>query len=166
MTPAIRPETASDARAIHALTKRAFAPMPFAGGDEQDVIDRLRAAGALSLSLVAETEGVLSGHLALSPAAHESGAGGWYALGPISVEPGVQRAGIGAALIAAAKAWLAGEGARGCILTGNPRYYERFGFAPAPAHTPQGEPEAYFQIWVLNGSVPAGRFRFHPAFYG
>lgn len=166
MMPSIRPEAPADAWAIHALTKRAFAPMPYAGGDEQDVIDRLRARGALSLSLVAELEGALSGHLALSPATHEIGASGWYALGPISVEPGIQRAGVGSALIAAAKSWLAAQDAHGCILTGNPRYYERFGFALAPAHTPEGEPEAYFQVWTLAGPIPEGRFRFHPAFYG
>lgn len=166
MSPLVRPELPSDGRAIHALTKRAFAPMPFAGGDEQDVIDRLRDRGALSLSLVAELDGEVAGHLALSPATHESGASGWYALGPISVEPGVQKRGIGSTLIAAAKQWLAGQGACGCILTGNPRYYERFGFELAPAHTPEGEPEAYFQVWNPSGHIPLGRFRFHPAFYG
>ena len=162
----IRPETPDDRAPIHELTRRAFAPMPYAGGDEQDVVARLRDRAALSLSLVAEIDGALSGHLALSPATHESGARGWYALGPVSVEPGVQRKGVGSALIEGAKTWLRGRDARGCILTGDPRYYERFGFYPASAHAPAGEPEAYFQVWVHAGSIPAGRFRFHPAFYG
>ncbi|MFM8374933.1 MAG: GNAT family N-acetyltransferase [Phenylobacterium sp.] len=160
----IRSEEEPDFPAIHDLTRRAFAPMPFSAGDEPDLIDALRRLGALELSLVAELDGAVVGHVAISPAAHESGAGGWFALGPISVEPALQRCGAGGALIAEVRRWLSDHGAHGCILTGDPRYYPRHGFQPAPGHAPEAEPAGFFMVLPLAGDIPAGRFRFHPAF--
>ena len=161
----IRPEVEADHPVIHDLTRRAFAPMPFAAGDEPDLIDALRRLGALSLSLVAELDGRVVGHVALSPVTHESGAEGWFGLGPISAEPALQRQGVGGALIVEAKSWLAARGAAGCILTGDPGYYPRHGFLPAPQHAPEAEPAEYFMVLSLAGEIPPGRFRFHPAFY-
>ena len=165
MSLLIRPEQPRDHRDIHAVTQRAFAPMRFAAGDEQDLIDALRAAGALGLSLVAELDGVIVGHVALSPVTHDSGEDGWFGLGPISVEPVRQRTGIGGALIAAAHAWMAAQAARGCILVGAPAYYARHGFHPAPDHAPLAEPAAFFMVASRAGDIPPGRFSFHPAFY-
>jgi putative acetyltransferase len=139
--------------------------MPFAAGDEQVLIGVLRELGALSLSLVAEHQGEVVGHVALSPVTHESGEAGWFGLGPISVEPALQRQGVGGALIAEAKRWLSDQDARGCILTGDPNYYPRHGFLPAPGHAPEAEPAEYFMVLSLSGGIPDGRFRFHPAFY-
>ena len=160
----IRPEVATDAPAIFDLTRRAFATMPFAAGDEQVLIGVLRDLGALSLSLVAEHQGAVVGHVALSPVTHESGEAGWFGLGPISVEPALQRQGVGGALIAEARRWLSDQDARGCILTGDPNYYPRHGFLPAPGHAPEAEPAEYFMVLSLSGGIPDGRFRFHPAF--
>ncbi len=160
----IRLERPEDRGAIFDLIKRAFAPMPYADGDEQEMIDKLRDAGALSLSAVAVLDDKIVGHIALSPAVHESGEGGWYTLGPISAEPALQRQGIGRALIAYARRWLEAQGASGCILTGNPAYYARFGFAGAPDNAPDGVPPAYFMILKLKDRCPPGRFRFHPVF--
>ncbi len=165
MTSLIRPEEPQDGEAIYDLTRRAFAPMPFAAGDEQDLVNVLRNAGALSLSLVAEQNGEIIGHIALSPATHESGDGDWFVLGPISVDPALQKKGVGATLIAQAKAWMTAKKARGCILVGDPNYYRRHGFLPAPAHSPENEPSEYFMVLVLHGSIPAGRFSFHRAFH-
>jgi putative acetyltransferase len=161
----IRPEEERDHPAIHDLTRRAFAPMAFAAGDEQELIEALRRLGALSLSLVAEQDGRVVGHVAISPVTHESGAEGWFGLGPISVEPALQRQGVGGALIAEVRLWLAARDARGCVLTGDPRYYPRHGFLPAPGHAPEAEPAEYFMVLALSGPIPDGRFRFHPAFY-
>ena len=158
----IRIEHLEDRRAIFDLAKRAFAPMPYADGDEQELIDKLRDAGALSLSAVAVIDNAIVGHVALSPAAHESGEMGWYTLGPISAEPALQRRGIGRGLIAFAKTWVSEHAARGCILTGNPAYYSRFGFESAPRNAPTDAPPAFFMVWPLNGACPPGRFRFHP----
>jgi len=165
VTSLIRPEEPRDYPAIYDLTKRAFAPMPFAAGDEQELVNVLRDAGALSLSLVAEQDGEIIGHIALSPAAHESGEEDWFVLGPISVEPALQRKGVGGALIAEAKAWMKANKARGCVLVGDPSYYPRHGFLPACAHAPANEPPEYFMVLARDGAIPTGRFGFHSAFY-
>ncbi|MEO0577369.1 MAG: N-acetyltransferase, partial [Pseudomonadota bacterium] len=82
----IREETATDYASIRAVTIDAFRGMPHAGGDEQDVIERLRAADALSLSLVATDNNDVVGHIAFSPAESADGAASWFALGPVSVD--------------------------------------------------------------------------------
>jgi putative acetyltransferase len=139
--------------------------MPFAGGNEQDLLNVLRNAGALSLSLVAEQHGKVVGHVALSPVAHESGVEGWFGLGPISVEPALQRKGVGGLLISEATAWMNARKARGCILVGDTKYYSRHGFMPSAANAPETEPAEYFMVLPLDNTIPAGRFSFHPAFF-
>ena len=162
----IRPERAADQEAIYRITEMAFRGRPYAGGDEQDVVDSLRAAGALSLSLVAELDGEVAGHIAFSPMAAEDQSSPWFALGPVSVLPTRQGLGIGAALIVEGLARIAADGARGCALTGNPDYYRRFGFALAPANVPPDESDEYFMLKLLRGaSPPRGALVFHAAFY-
>ena len=160
----IRPERADDRAAIHDLTRRAFAPMPFAAGDEQDLIDQLRDAGALTISLVAERDGIIVGHAAFSPAFAADRSPGWYALGPISVEPECQRQGIGRSLIAQGVDLLVQRNAAGCVLVGNPAYYSRFGFLPFPHLCPANEPPEYFQILPLGSPQPDTIIGFHPLF--
>ncbi|QDT14893.1 GNAT family N-acetyltransferase [Alienimonas californiensis] len=161
----IRPETAADAPAIAALTRTAFATAPHTDGNEHRLVGRLRDAGALALSLVAEGEdGELVGHAAFSPATAPAGGGDWYALGPISVRPDRQRQGVGGRLIRAGLEELTARGAAGCTVLGDPSYYERFGFEPAPAAAPPGVPAEYFRIKPLTAAAPAGPVRFHPIF--
>jgi putative acetyltransferase len=161
----IRPERAHDHAAIYDLTKRAFAPMPFADGDEQELIGKLRAAGALALSLVAEKDGVVVGQSTFSPAYPTDGTSGWYALGPVSVAPELKHRGIGSKLILAGIAWLRDQDAAGCVLVGNPVYYSRFGFRPFPTFAPEGEPAEYFQILPLRVVKPDVVVGFHPLFH-
>lgn len=139
--------------------------MHFAAGDEQDLINGLRDLGALSLSLVAEQRRRIVGHVALSPVNHVSGDEGWFGLGPIAVEPALQKQGIGGLLISDAKAWLRARQARGCILVGDTNYYSRHGFLASPAHSPDKEPPEHFMVLSFDRPIPAGRFSFHPAFY-
>ncbi len=162
----IRPETPDDHAAIYDLTKRAFAPMPYAGGDEQDLINQLRDAGALTISLVAELDGRIVGHVAFSPAFAEDGAEGWYALGPVSAEPELKHQGIGSTVIKAGLAMLRERDAAGCVLVGNLAYYSRFGFQPFPELCPKGEPAEYFQILPLRSAEPNMVVAFHPLFHG
>lgn len=166
MDAPIRPETARDRAAIRAVTRRAFAGMPHSRGDEQDLIDRLRAAGALALSLVAEREGRVIGHVAFSPAVAADGSPGWYALGPVAVEPGLQRRGIGASLIETGIGALRGRGAAGCVLVGDPGYYGRFGFRLRPELAPEDVPAEYFMILPLAVAEPKATVRFHPLLAG
>lgn len=161
----IRPEETRDLEAIYDVTQRAFAEMPFADGDEQDLIDRLRTIGALSLSLVAEYENKIVGQLALSPVAHDSSDDGWFGLGPVSVHPDLQKKGIGGLLIGNAVHWMTDRQAQGCILVGDPNYYRRHGFVSAPAGAPENEPAEFFMVLELAGTLQGGRFSFHQAFY-
>jgi putative acetyltransferase len=162
---AIRNEKITDQQAIYRITKLAFKDRPYADGDEQDVINRLRAVGALTLSLVAIINDDVVGQATFSPASQSDDSRPWYALGPIAVLPDHQSMGIGSALIAEGLQWLQERRALGCILTGNPAYYERFGFVLSPSHTPKAELPQYFQVKFLTGFRPQGIFGFHRMFY-
>lgn len=163
----IRPEQPEDIAAIVALTTLAFAQAPHSSGTEAAIIDGLRDAGALTLSLVAsdDTDAAdLLGHVAFSPVSIGGVACGWYGLGPVSVRPGRQRGGIGSALIREGLQRLRDKGAGGCVLLGDPAYYARFGFANDPALTLEGVPPAYFMALSFDGKAPVGAVRYHPAF--
>ncbi len=166
MATAIRKENPADQSAIYSVTEIAFRDMPYADGTEQDIVNRLRSVGALHLSLVAELDDQVIGHVAFSPARADDGSKPWFALGPVSVLPQHQRQGIGSALINAGLTELDREGALGCILVGNPDYYRRFGFEVSSANAPDDETAPYFMIKRFADSVPSGVFRFHEAFYG
>ena len=127
MTTTIRAEIPSDEDAIEQVTRRAFLSHPHSHQTEQFIIRALRADHALSVSLVAEDAGRIVGHLALSPVTISDGAAGWYGLGPISVEPELQRRGIGRALMQKGLAELRKIGASECVLVGDPSFYIHFG---------------------------------------
>src|SRR5512136_1422768 len=91
----IRDETQYDAAAITEVTVAAFESMEISNHTEQFVIEALRLAGALTLSLVAEVDGRVVGHIAFSPVTISDGTHNWYGLGPVSVLPEYQRQGIG-----------------------------------------------------------------------
>jgi putative acetyltransferase len=160
----IRPERPEAASTIRALTKAAFKGMPFSDGTEAEVIDALRAANALTLSLVATDGRQILGHVAFSPVTINGEAGDWYSLGPVSVWPDRQRMGIGQALIREGIRRLRSMSAGGCVLLGDPAYYRRFGFESDPGLYNLGAPPGAFQRLILNGSRPRGEVRFHPAF--
>lgn len=160
----IRAETAGDAAAIGALTTAAFATAPHSGGNEARIVDGLRAAGALTVSLLAEDQGEIVGHAAFSPVTIGGKDGGWFGLGPVSVRPDKQRAGIGAALIRAGLERLREAGAQGCVVLGDPAYYGRFGFTADPAITYPGVPAEYFQAIGFGDDRPRGVVSYHPAF--
>ncbi|MFN5782196.1 MAG: GNAT family N-acetyltransferase [Novosphingobium sp.] len=161
----IRDECPSDVAVIYDVTKAAFATMPFSDGDEPELVDKLRAAKALTLSLVAEEDGEVLGHIAFSPVSIAGAQGDWYGLGPVSVRPDRQRQGIGAALIRAGLARLEAIGAAGCILLGHRDYYPRFGFAHDPGLTFAGQVNLALQQLTLRGPTPQGDVIYHPAFY-
>ena len=162
----LRRETPGDTEAIRTLTEEAFRTAPHADGTEHVIIDRLRAAGALALSLVAEIDGVVAGHVAFSPVTVSDGRAGWYGLGPIAVAPAHQGKGIGSALVRTGLAHLRAGGAVGCVLLGDPAFYGRFGFAAGPALTLEGVPPAYFLYVAFSPVYGEGTVSYHPAFYG
>ncbi|MBP7001083.1 GNAT family N-acetyltransferase [Amaricoccus sp.] len=163
--PTLRAEAPADHASIRALTDDAFAGAAHASGTEGAIVDALREAGALALSLVAEEGGAIVGHVAFSPVAIP-GAAGWFGLGPVAVRPDRQGRGIGAALIRDGLARLEAMGAQGCVLLGDPGYYRRFGFAPDPRLRFEGAPPEYFLRLAFPGAAPAaGAVAFHAAFH-
>ncbi len=160
----IRPEKSGDAPAIHRLTAAAFDGMPQSDGDEQELVDRLRADGDLTLSLVAEDAERIVGHIAFSPVTIADGAPGWHGLGPVSVLPELQGQGVGSALVKRGIADMREAGSRGIVLLGSPEYYARFGFAHDPQIAYPGPPAEYFQYLLLEGELPRGAVRYAPAF--
>ncbi|MDH4584509.1 N-acetyltransferase [Pseudomonas sp. BN415] len=164
MSLQIRPEAPTDIAAIETLTVAAFAQAPHSSGTEQFIVNALRDAGQLSLSLVAEEAGQIVGHVALSPVSISSGSCDWYGLGPISVAPAHQGTGIGSQLMWAALAGLRELGAEGCVLLGDPAYYSRFGFIVRPGLVLPGVPAEYFQALSFSGSWPEGDVSYHAAF--
>jgi putative acetyltransferase len=160
----IRPETSADAAAITGVIERAFADAPHGRHTEQYIVLALRAAGALAVSLVAEQDHDVVGHVACSPVTISNGARHWYGLGPLSVEPAHQSQGIGAALVRAGLAQLRNVSAAGCVVLGDPAYYGRFGFRAVPGLVYPGPPPEYFMALVFAGPVPQGEVTYHAAF--
>lgn len=160
----IRQESPSDSAAIHAVTTAAFLSAPHTAHTEQFVVDALRKAGALTISLVAEQAGEIAAHVAVSPVSLSDGSTGWFGLGPISVKPELQGKGIGSLLMQAALRLLRERGAAGCVLVGDPSYYSRFGFKPEPSLTLPDVPPQYFQALPFGPSLPRGVVTFHEAF--
>lgn len=94
----IRNEVARDIAAIRVVVTEAMRTLKQASGTEADIVDRLRAADALTLSLVAEDGGEVVGYLAASEA-RIGAQGGWGLIGPLAVLPSRHGQGIGSALM-------------------------------------------------------------------
>jgi len=160
----IRDETPSDIDVIGKITAAAFADCPHGNHTEQFIIDALRAAGALSVSLVAEVDGRVVGHIAFSPVMISGENRGWFGVGPVSVRPDYQRRGIGTALIEEGMKRLRDSGAKGCLLVGDPGYYERFGFRHLVELILEGVPAENFLGLPFGEDRPAGIVEFHEGF--
>ena len=161
----VRRENRLDQKAIAEMTKRAFAPMEYSDGDEQDMINTLRESGRLSLSLVVEHQGAIAGYVAFARMVIGDQPTDWYSLGPIAVEPRLQKRHIGTELIHAGLDQLRTIGVLGCVLVGDPNYYHRFGFVVTPKFVPARQPAEYFMINAFLGGEPPVGFDFDPAFY-
>jgi putative acetyltransferase len=167
MTPntlSIRDEQSTDYQAISDVTFAAFEKMEISNHTEQFVIEALRSANALTVSLVAEVDGRVVGHIAFSPVTLSDGTKDWYGLGPVSVHPDYQRKGIGKALIQEGLARLQNLGAKGCCLVGHPRYYRQFGFRNVSGLGLDGVPAEVFFVLSMDGNVPQGQVVFHEGF--
>jgi putative acetyltransferase len=161
----IRDERPDDTAAINRITASAFAQARYSSGTEPRIVEALREASVLTVSLVAVSDdGRIVGHVAFSPVRIGGKAGRWYGLGPVSVMPEMQRQGIGSALIREGLARLAALDANGCVVLGDPAYYGRFGFVSDPALTYGGTPSPHFQRLVLKGEPPSGDVGYHAGF--
>jgi putative acetyltransferase len=160
----IRDETKADISAITEVTIAAFKTLEISNNTEQYIIAALRAAKALSVSLVAEVGGRVVGHIAFSPVTISDSTPDWYGLGPVSVLPAYQRQGIGKALIQEGLSRLKRMHARGCCLVGHPEYYRKFGFVNVPELVHEGVPPEVFLALSFDGNTPQGTVTFHEGF--
>ena len=160
----IRSETNDDIGAIAEVTIAAFETLEISNHTEQFIIEALRAARALTVSLVAEIHGRVIGHVAFSPVTISDGTRDWYGLGPVSVLPEHQRKGVGKALIREGLCRLKDLNAAGCCVVGHPDYYRKFGFENVPGLVHEGVPQEVFFALSFGGHTPQGTVTFHGAF--
>jgi putative acetyltransferase len=160
----IRNEKSTDIEAISEVTVAAFQNHPISNQTEEFIIKALRDANALTISLVAEIDGKLVGHIAFSPVAISDGSLNWHGLGPVSVLPEYQKQGIGKSLIREGLSLLKARGSKGCVLVGDPHYYERFGFRNIPGLTHDGVPQEVFLALPFDKKVAQGNVTFHEGF--
>ncbi|MBS0028276.1 GNAT family N-acetyltransferase [Chitinophaga sp. 22321] len=160
----IRREKPSDIAAIDQVTRTAFASAAYSSGTESFIIKALRANSQLTVSLVAEEEGVLIGHIAISPVTISSGSEGWFGLGPVSVIPSKQGSGVGSGLIRAAIEALRELHTSGCVVLGEPSYYGRFGFRSDDRLQYLHAPAEYFQVQSFTGQIPEGTVEYDDSF--
>jgi putative acetyltransferase len=149
----IREERPDDVPSIHAVTREAF-------GQEGEalLVDLLRRNGKAVLSLVAEDDGVIFGHILFSPVTIGTANGSVTVpgLAPMAVRPDRQRQGIGSLLVRRAIDLLRQAGHRAVVVLGHPDFYPRFGFVPASSFGIRCEydvPEGVFMALEL---VPGG----------
>jgi putative acetyltransferase len=160
----IRKETVADIEKIAEVTIAAFNTLPISNHTEQFIINALRAADALTISLVAEIDGRIVGHIAFSPVTISDGSTGWYGLGPVSVLPDYHKQGIGKSLVNAGLSLLKELGGQGCVLVGDPNFYQRFGFRNFPELVHEGVPQEVFLALPFTEKVPQGIVVFHEGF--
>jgi putative acetyltransferase len=155
VTVRIRTEGEADRAAIHGVNRAAFGTLV-----EADLVDVLRRKAPQFVSLVADVEGAIVGHIAFSKA--------WLTgrddlsimgLGPMAVAPDFQRKGIGSALVRAGLTSCKQLGCQAVVVLGHADYYPRFGFSPANRYAIRCEydvPDDVFMVVELEAGVLRG----------
>lgn len=162
----IRAEEKNDVSGVHAVNTTAFETH-----SEADLVDALREQASPVVSLVADQDGVIVGHIMLSPvtlSGHPEVK--IMGLGPMAVVPEVQRRGIGSELVRAGLEQCRQLGFTAVVVLGHPDYYPRFGFSPASHFDIDSEYEVPDDVFLamelqpgaLNGVT--GRVQYHAAF--
>ena len=163
----IRPEKSEDVVPIHHVHSAAFPT-----DAEARLVDSLRASEKLSVSLVAELDGVTVGHIAFSPVslqASDSNVLLGVGLAPVAVHPTHQRQGVGSRLIRAGLAKCKTIGCPLCVVLGEPAYYTRFGFSQASKRglaNEYGAEEAFMVCEFHDNGIPpaGGMIKYAPEF--
>lgn len=161
----VRHERRGDEAAIRLVNDLAFAQF-----DESRIVDAVRAAGKIAVSLVATDGQPIVGHILFTPVTLEGDRGSIVGLGPIAVAPEYQRSGIGTLLIRAGLAECASRGAIAVVVVGHPSYYPRFGFQPASRFGLRCEYDVPDEVFMALELAPgalgqtAGMVRYVPEF--
>jgi putative acetyltransferase len=166
MTITIRSEAPTDEPQVWNVNRQAF------GCDvEANLVNALRAGGHATISLVAQLQDEVVGHLLLSALriVGDSPAVAALALAPLAVLPGRQRQGIGSQLVVAGIAEARHRGHRILTVLGHPSYYPRFGFSAElakPLVSPFGGGEAWMALELVPASLAgvSGRVEYAPPF--
>ena len=153
----IRAETEADHVAVRRVNERAF-NRP----GEADLVDALRKNAQPQISLVAELDGQVVGHIFFSPVLIESEASRFTALGlaPMAVLPEFQNQAIGSELVRRGLEECRSMGHDVVVVLGHPEYYPRFGFVPAKEKGLRCEyqvPDEVFMAVELREGALAGR---------
>lgn len=160
----IRTEKEEDKHSIHKLISSAFKNHPHSSQKEHLLVSGLRDDGALAVSLLAETDGKIVGHIAFSEVMVNNERMFWYGLAPVSVIPQYQNQGIGSKLIIEGLETVRKLGAKGCVLLGEPGYYERFGFRRYKKLILKNVPPEYFLVLAFQSEIPEGIVSYHELF--
>lgn len=166
----IRQETADDYNAVYNLIRDAFAGAEHSDGTEQDLVEALRKnreAFIPELSLVAEDNGVIDGHILFTRM--KVGNDTVLALAPLSVKPEYQRRGIGIALIREGHRIAKELGYGYSVVLGSEAYYPKAGYRPAEDFSieiPEGiPPQNYMAIQLLpQAKSICGKVKYAPEF--
>lgn len=159
----IRKEHPEDREAIRAVNMSAFP-----ASEEAGIVDKLRSDGDAILSLVAEEQGEIVGHILFErviiaevPAA---------SLAPMAVKPAWQRRGIGSALVRHGLDECRALGERIVVVLGHPAFYPRFGFSAELARPLQGfaPGPAWMALELTPGALSGlrGKVQYPKAFFG
>ncbi len=162
----IRDEEGKDRAAVRELVSAEFDT-----GGEADLVEALRAEADPWISLVAEEDGAIIGHVMFSPVTvDEHPDEKLMGMAPLAVLYGHQNRGVGSKLVRAGLERCRELGFRGVVVVGHPDYYPRFGFAPAARYGLTCEydvPESAFLALELEPGAlagTAGTVRYHAAF--
>lgn len=162
----VRRERVTDLAGIRAVHEAAFPTSA-----EATLVDALRAAGRLVVSLVATDDaGGVIGHVALSPVTVDDRECGGLGLGPVAVLPAHRRRGVGGRLVRAALAAAEARGAGFVVVLGDPAYYARFGFRRAGdfgLNNEYGADAEFMAVEIRRGGLPTtGLVKYAPDFAG
>lgn len=154
----IRQETCNDYEEVYKLITEAFANAEHADGKEQDLVVNLRKGNAFipALSLVAEVDGVLAGHILFTRA--KVGNDEVLVLAPLSVKPQYQKKGVGTALMIEGHKIAKELGYEYSLVLGSETYYPRVGYVPAQQmgiEVPEGIPSENFMAMQLQADSKA-----------
>jgi putative acetyltransferase len=153
MSIIIRPESTADEDAIRHVNRLAFDQ-----DEEARLVDALREGGFVRVSLVAEHEGQVVGHILFSDLPIIAGDGTVAALAPapMAVLPELQREGIGSALVQSGLAACRQQGHRIVVVLGHAHFYPRFGFLPklaANLESPFSGSDSYMAVELVPGAL-------------
>lgn len=161
----IRNEEAGDTDVIDTIVKEAFSHQSHHAHTQHLILAGLRREEALALSLVAVTDQTVVGNIAFTEVEISDGSPGWFGLALLVVAAGMQKKGVGSALVRDGLLKLRQRGAQGCVVLGEPAFFSRFGFKNNSDLMIEETPQENFLALAFADKGTAGVVSYHPLFY-